>query len=315
MNSVIGPFAALARHGRALLIGGLAAGVALPGLALAMKPWLPELVAGLLFIAALRIGPRQALGAVRDVPVTLGFTLLYQLLAPVAAILALAAAGWIHSSVAVAIVLMLSASPISGGPNLTIMTGNEPAPALRLLILGTALLPLTVLAPLWLLPELGSADQVFAAAGRLLGVIAIATGAAFLVRGLLLPRPEPRTIQALDGASALGMAVIVIGLMSAVGPAITGEPLRFLYWLAIASTVNLGLQAVVALALRKTPMSKDRAAYAIVAGNRNIALFLIALPPETTDPLLLFIGCYQIPMYLTPILMRRLYATPTASGG
>ncbi len=315
MTPAIGLFAWLAGHARALLIAGLVAGVALPGLALAMKPWLPELVAGLLFIAALRIGPRQALGAVRDLPATLGFTLLHQLLMPVAAILLLAAGGWMHSPVAVALVLMLSASPISGGPNLTIMTGNDPAPALRLLILGTALLPLTVLAPLWLLPELGSADQVFAAAGRLLGVIAIATGAAFLVRGLLLPRPEPRTVQALDGASALGMAVIVIGLMSAVGAAITGEPLRFLYWLAVAGIANLGLQAVMALALRKTPMTRDRAAYAIVAGNRNIALFLIALPPETTDPLLLFIGCYQIPMYLTPILMRRLYATPTASGG
>ena len=26
-----------------------------------------------------------------------------------------------------------------------------------------------------------------------------------------------------------------------------------------------------------------------------------------TDPLLLFIGCYQIPMYLTPILLGRFY--------
>ena len=49
-------------------------------------------------------------------------------------------------------------------------------------------------------------------------------------------------------------------------------------------------------------------ALAITAGNRNIALFLVALPPETTDALLLFIGCYQVPMYLTPLLMTRFYA-------
>jgi len=46
---------------------------------------------------------------------------------------------------------------------------------------------------------------------------------------------------------------------------------------------------------------------AIIAGNRNIALFLTALPTPVTDPLLLFIGCYQIPMYLTPILLGRFY--------
>ena len=50
----------------------------------------------------------------------------------------------------------------------------------------------------------------------------------------------------------------------------------------------------------------------IVAGNRNIALFLVALPAEITNPLLIFIGCYQVPMYLTPILMRRLYGQGVA---
>jgi hypothetical protein len=47
--------------------------------------------------------------------------------------------------------------------------------------------------------------------------------------------------------------------------------------------------------------------YAIIAGNRNVALFLAALPAAQTEPLLLFIGCYQIPMYLTPLLFGRLY--------
>ena len=51
----------------------------------------------------------------------------------------------------------------------------------------------------------------------------------------------------------------------------------------------------------------DAVPRAIVAGNRNIALFLIALPEETTRGLLIFIGCYQVPMYLTPLLMPGFY--------
>jgi len=31
-----------------------------------------------------------------------------------------------------------------------------------------------------------------------------------------------------------------------------------------------------------------------------------------TDPLLLFIGCYQVPMYLTPLFLGRLYRPPSA---
>jgi hypothetical protein len=48
-------------------------------------------------------------------------------------------------------------------------------------------------------------------------------------------------------------------------------------------------------------------ALSVAAGNRSIALFLVALPPEMMAPLLLFIGCYQLPMFLTPFVMKRLY--------
>lgn len=296
-----------ARHGRMLLVAGLAAGVALPDLALAMKPWLPELVAVLLFIAALRIGPREAIGATRDLPVTIGLAALYQFVAPVAAIAVMAAVGWLSAPLATALVLMASASPISGSPNLAIMTGHDPAPALRLLILGTALLPVTVLPIFWLLPDLGSAGDVFAAAARLLGVIAIAAGAAFLVRGTVLRQPAIETIRALDGLAAIAMAVVVIGLMSAVGPALLATPDVFAWWLGAAFTANFGLQIAATLILRRTPLARDSAAYGIIAGNRNIALFLAALPASITDPVLLFIGCYQIPMYLTPILLGWFY--------
>ncbi|MFZ2101431.1 MAG: hypothetical protein WAU86_12790 [Oricola sp.] len=296
-----------ARHGKLLLIAGLVAGIALPGVAHFLKGWLQEMVAGLLFLAALRIGPRRAFGETRDLPVVTGLVAVFQLILPVIAIGIMAAGGLLATALATSIVLMLAASPISGGPNLAILTGHDPAPALRMLIVGTALLPLTALPIFWLLPELGSAAEVLGAAGRLLAVIAAAAGAAFLIRGFVIRDPKPAVVEALDGISAIAMAVIVVGLMSAVGPAITRTPLQFAGWLAIACIANFGMQALAALVLRRTPLRDDSAAYGIVAGNRNIALFLIALTPDVTDPLLLFIGCYQIPMYLTPVVMRGLY--------
>jgi hypothetical protein len=307
VNLVIRLLGKIARRGRSLLVAGLAVGILMPGLALEMKPWLPELVSLLLFLAALRIGPRQAFGAVRDLPSTVGLIVLFQLLMPVVAIAIMAAFGRLDSPVAQALVLMLAASPISGSPNLTVLTGNDPAPALRLLILGTALLPLTVLLPFWLLPELGTVGGVMLAAGRLLVVIWLAAGAAFLVRGFLFRQPLDEAIEALDGVSAIAMAVVVVGLMSAVGPAIIETPLEFLYWLLIAFGANFGMQLIAAFVSNMAGAVKARAAYSIVAGNRNIALFLVALSPGVTDPLLLFIGCYQIPMYLTPLLLSRFY--------
>jgi arsenite transporter len=295
-----------ARHGKALLVVGLVAGIALPELANALKPHIGAMVAILLFLAALRVGPRQAAGSMRDVGRSAGLALILQLAFPVLAILAFLALGW-SGPVALGLILMLSAPPVSGSPNLTIMTGNDPSAALRQLVVGTSLLPLTVIPVFWLWPDLGGAQQVLAAAAGLLALIAVAAGAGFALRATALRHPSARSLQSIDGVSAVVMGVVVIGLMSAVGPALIGEPGRVAAMLAAAFAANLALQIVMATIYRQTGNGPDAAAVGIVAGNRNIALFLTVLPQETIDPVLLFIGCYQIPMYLTPTVLGRFY--------
>jgi hypothetical protein len=308
VTTLIAPLVVASRHARLLLVAGLFAGLALPDFAVTMRPWLSELVAGLLFLAALRIGPRKAFGALSDLPGTLGFALLFQLVLPLAAIAIAFALDLRGSALPVAIILMLSAPSISGSPNLTIMTGHDAAPALRLLIIGTAILPLTVIPIFWLLPELGSAAEILRAAGRLLVVIGLASVSAFALRGLVVPNPSAHALAALDGASAIALAVVVVGLMSAAGPALVLTPIRFCAWLGMACAANFSLQIATAFFLSRRGKQNELVPFSIIAGNRNIALFLVALPPAVTNPLLLFIGCYQIPMYLTPIIMRQFYA-------
>ena len=78
--------------------------------------------------------------------------------------------------------------------------------------------------------------------------------------------------------------------------------------LALAFACNIGLQLLAYAVTGAAGADTSRVAYAIVSGNRNMAFFLAALPAAVMDPLYLFIGCYQIPMYLTPLLLGRLYA-------
>ncbi|MGR3480030.1 hypothetical protein [Salipiger marinus] len=296
-----------ARHARWLLVAGLVLGIALPDLTRAVRPWLPELVALMLFVAALRIGPKAALGALATLPRTLAVVLVFQLAAPLAVLGLCIALGVADSPVALALVLLCAAAPLAGSPNLALLVGGDPAPALRLLILGTALLPLTALPVLALMPDLGDPALLRAAVLRLLATIAGATALAFGLRALL-PEPALRQVQALDGASALVMTVLVLGLMSAIAPALRDDPLALLAWLALAFAANLGPQLLVGDLLARRGARDGLHATALIAGNRNIALFLVALPPEVTAKLLLFIGCYQIPMYLTPLLLPRLYS-------
>ena len=294
----------IGRHGRWSLVAGLIGGLSLPGLALILKDWLPQLIAALLFVSAYRIGPQAVFGNTGDMRRTATHVLVLQLVAPLLAIAALSSAGSLNTAPGIAAVLVLAAPSVTGAPSFAILMGKSPDRAMQLLLTGTALFPLTVIPVFWALPVIPTLSEVLLSAGRLLGVIFLAVGAAFLLR-----RTKPLENQeraALDGVAALLLAVVVIGLMSAMGPALRQTPYELLAWLAFALALNFGLQSAA-----YTFTGSKNAGSAIVAGNRNIALFLVALPPEVVEQLLLFIGCYQIPMYLTPLVMNRLMRSGT----
>ncbi len=291
-----------ARHGRWCLVIGIVVGLAVPSLTLALRPWVPHLISVLLFLAAFRIGPQAAVGGFRDMGVSVRTVLLFQLLAPLLAVAATRALGVAETAPALALVLVMAAPSVTGSPHFAALMGREPAAAMRLLLVGTALFPLTAIPVLLLVPAVGAVSSVMESALRLIAVSSGAVGLAFALRARAVPVLSIPHRTALDGAAAILLGIVVVGLMSAAGPALTSDPLRFASWLGFVCAVNFGAQL---LAARFLPVADvDRAATAIVAGNRNIALFLVALPAEVTDQILLFIGCYQLPMYLTPMLMK-----------
>ncbi|PYG28312.1 hypothetical protein [Pelagimonas varians] len=294
---------AVARHAKLCLVAGLIVGAALPDLAGLLRPWLGLLIGALLTITAFRIGPKMAFGSRSELPALLAHVLSLQLVAPLMALTVVLLLFTDIPPFLLAVILMLAAPSVTGAPNFAIMTGHDPAPALRILVLGTALFPLTMLPVLWALPELG---QPGAAMLRLIATILLAVGAGFLLR-VLRPKITQSDTENLDGLAALLLAVVVVGLMSAIGPLLRDDPMTLLMWLAGVMSVNLGLQLVSLFTMGRLLNMPEAVPVSIIWGNRNIALFLIALPAEVTEPLLIFIGCYQIPMYLTPILMKPIH--------
>lgn len=294
-----------ARHGRWGLVVGLLAGLALPGLAQAMRPWLPHMVAGLLFVTAFRVGYKGSVGQLSAAPRVLAEVLVLQLGLPLLALFVVFVLGLSATTAALAIVLMLCAPSISGSPNFAVLVGHDPAPAMQIMVAGMALFPLTIFPILFLLgPVFGDIGGVLGTSLRLIVIIFAATGLGFAARAWLLPQASPKQIQRLDGASVLALAVIVVGLMAGIGPVFAQSPLHLAGWIILVFAANFGLQL---LAFRLIPDGPRAAPFSIIAGNRNVALFLLALPPDITDRLLPFIGCYQLPMYLTPLIMARLY--------
>ena len=295
-----------ARHGRWCLVIGLLFGLTLPGLAEALRPHLPVMIAALLFLAAFRIGPEAIWNSIRSDFGDIGLIVVLQIVVP---LLLLGGAHLLSvggTTVALAAVLLFSAPSVTGSANFALLMNVRPEAALRLLMVGTALFPITVLPVLLFIPELETAT-VLSASVRLVATVLLAGGVALFLRRGRFKTLSLSQEKNLDGASAILLGVVVIGLMSAVGPMLRSTPMDFAIWLGFATLLNFSAQLLAWHTMARTRFAKERAAISIVAGNRNIALFLIALPPETTLGLLSFIGCYQIPMYLTPILFRRIY--------
>jgi len=305
----LNPLHLAARHGPYVLLAGLLAGLLLPGLAAPMRPLLPPMVVLLLFVTVLRMDPAIILGSLRDLHRVVLVVLGLQLALPLMVVIIGALSGWLSSPALFALLVMTAAPSIAGSPNMCRMMGYPAEYALRMLVIGTALLPLTMAPIFWLAPQLGGLGAVIWAAAKLLITILVSTSAAMFIRQTVLRNPTPETENTLDGLANITLAVFVIGLMPSVSDAILTEPKRALFWILFACTVNFGLQIVCfRLTGRRLPVA-TATSMSLIAGNRNIALFFVALAPEVTAPIMVFIGAYQIPMYLTPLVMRHLYQT------
>lgn len=286
----------IARRGRYALLVGLALGVSAPGLAQELRPWITPLILFLLFLAVLRLGPSGLKSGLRKPMLAILWVLGLQLFLPLSVALLLS-----PTPLVLGVILMLAAPPITGSPHIAVMVGADPAPALRQLVIGTALVPLTVLPIFWALPVFGTPSDVMTAVGSLLMMIVVAGGAALALRAT--GAVTAANFETIDGLAAIALGAVVIGIMSAVGPALRETPGTFLLILLVAFAVN----AVLQIGTFMLAENNEAAALGIGAGNRNIVLLLGVLPADLAASLLLFIGCYQVPMYLTPILYRRLY--------
>ncbi|KNG92708.1 hypothetical protein ATO11_16200 [Pseudaestuariivita atlantica] len=289
----------IARQARWVLVAGLVAGIAFPSVAAVLTPWLRWMVLAILALTAFRIGPGLVAGlgrvAGRDLSLVLGL----QLVLPLLVIAVAGIAGVSGHPLTLSLVLMLAAPSIMSAPALCQMLGGTGARAMGLLVLGSIALPVTVVPVLWL--AFGGAGFVEAVRAALLLALIVggAVGAGLVLRHLS-GAVGARALVRVDAANALLLAVFVVALMPAVAATWSESPVRLLSWLGAAFAANIGVQLVA----WRWSGSVD---VAVVAGNRNMSLFLVALDPVTMAPVLAFLGCYQIPMFLTPLLMARVY--------
>ena len=290
-------------HARFIMAGGCVVALFLPALSAGLRPALPVLVAMVLAMAVARIDLGALMhSALRPRRLAQSIALVI-LLMPVTGALYLGLAR-LFGLDAVSLVLLAAAPPIASATGLALLLGFQAARALELTIGATILTP--VIGPVMVglfLPEfapisgldLGLRLALIIAGGFLWGAaIRYVVGAARIT--------SHKSV--FDGLAALGMVLFVIPLFDGVGATILAAPGTAAATFALAVVFNLGIFVVMAKVLMRAVSAPDAGTLALVWGNRTVAIYLAALPP---DPgFTLFVALYQFPMYFTPLAVSLL---------
>ena len=296
---LVAALVALSRRGKWVLPLGLAAALLFPKTAVVMQSAIAPLLVAILVISFLQINQSLREIWAGNIRQTLLLVLLMQVLLPIALLLVLRGVG-APLSVQAPATLVAAASCIMGGPSIVMMLNGNGAMAIRLLIASTLALPLTALPSLALLSLHPSGSLLLRTAVILTFVVLGSYAAATALRKFVFGEQTQVQRQCLDGAAALLLALIVVGLMAAIHTS-WDNPQHLAITLAAAVVVNVGLQ-LVGLALNHLLKLNMPIVLGVMNGNRAVAIFLTALPASVYQPYLLFIACYQIPMYLTPLV-------------
>jgi BASS family bile acid:Na+ symporter len=294
-----------ALHGATLLAGSIFAGLFLPPLAALFRDVITPVVFILMVLVLLRVDPAQVIAYLRR-PLLVAALLVWLLIATPLLAWALLTALGITGPLANGLVIVATGCAATSSPAFARMVGLDGEIAFVVAVLSILLIPLT--APPLALGLLGI-DLAISMTGlmlRLALVVLLPLLISMVIRRVVAPAKLDHWGRAVDGAVVLLVVFYGFGVMDGVLDRLLREPGFILTGVAMAFGGMLAMNAVTALAF--TGFGQKLALSAgLLAGNRNMALYLAVLPEKTDPGILLFCVLCQFPLFLSPFLLKPLY--------
>lgn len=294
-----------ARQGGALLAIGIFAGLFIPPLAALFRDVVTITVAGLMTLVLLRVDLAQVLAYLRR-PVLVGALTAWLLLAMPVLAYAVAAAAGLDGPLGAALVISAAGCAATSSPAFARLVGLDGEISLVVAVVTTLLVPFT--APPLALGLMGI-DLAISLTGlmtRLALVVGLPLLISIVIRQVVAEATLKRVGPSVDGAVVWLVVLYGFGVMDGLLARLLAEPSFVLGGLALAFAGNFGMNAVTALVFLAAGRRLALAG-GLLAGNRNMALFLAVLPAATDERILLFFALCQFPLFLSPFLLRPVY--------
>jgi bile acid:Na+ symporter, BASS family len=312
-NPLLRLLAASGRRGSVLLAVGIFGGALIPPLASAFRSVLTPLVLGMMTLIFLRVDLPGTVAHLRRPAGAAAIVAFLLLLSPVLMWAVVAPLG-LDPGIQAGLVIFAAGCAATSSPAFARMVGLDPELSLVVSLATTFLVPLTA-PPLavWLL----GIDLTIGVGGfmtRLLLVVGLPALLSLLLRSAIGPRRLETYGDAVDGALVWLVVFYGFGVMDGLTARVTADPVWVGQAVVAAFLADYGLNAVTTLAFMPLGM-RVAATTGLMAGNRNMALFLAVLPASADQRVALFFGLCQFPLFLSPFLLRPLYRRIVAPAG
>lgn len=198
------------------------------------------------------------------------------------------------------------AGSLFASPALADLLGLNQRKALQCMVLSTFIMPFSYF--IFLTAILHSEVTIVLAdfVGRT-GMFLMLPAALFLLYSAYVEDMPVKAVRQIEHSArwvTIG-ALMVFGL-GIVGPAaalLASDPLRFLTFLAIVTTLGAGMAFLTAIVMYRQGINNALTA-SIVSGFRNVGLGFVLIQGSATADTAAYVGISQIPIFLAPLAMR-----------
>jgi BASS family bile acid:Na+ symporter len=294
-----------ARHGSILLATGVFGGLLVPPLARAMVWFITPNVVLLVTLVLLRV----------DIPAA--FAHLARPLKPAIIVAALllgapfAAAGIVallplDPGIAAGVVIFATGATATSGAAFARLVGLDPELTLIATLASIFLVPLTGPPLAHLLAGLDLSISVAGFMTRLALVVLLPLALSLALRRGIGPARLAPYGPAIDGAVVWLVVLYGFAVMDGLQAKLLADPAWVLQATIAAFVADFGLNALTTLALLWMGV-RAAASAGLMAGNRNMALYLAVLPAGTDPRVALFFALCQFPLFLSPFVLGPIY--------
>lgn len=205
-----------------------------------------------------------------------------------------------------ALVLSAASSPIVSCAAISLILGLDAALAVVVVLLSTALVPLTLPPVALALLGLKLEIEIGSFMLRLGLLVGVTFAAAVAIRSLVPAKVLERNARLLDGVAVFNMLLFAIAIMHGVAALALERPGYVLGVTVAAFAANVLLQALgTAVFWRLGPRAALTAG--LMTGNCNMGLVMVGLGPQADIDLVAFFAMGQLPMYMLPGLLFPVY--------